>query len=82
METLNYNPEEIYEPKIKLNFNHPLKELRWFCDPQSILEIENYLYPQIRTDYRKYINLTYNKRKINLETTLPDEKPWQKDYFK
>ncbi len=78
MEILNYYPVEIFNPSIKLNFNHPLKELKWSCGPEYV----NYLYPQIRTDYRKYTNLTYDKTTINLETIWPEDKPWQREYFK
>ncbi len=82
MEILNYNPLEIFGSKIKFNFNHPLKELIWLCDPKYETFLQNYLYPQIRTDYRKYTNLTYDKIKINLEIIWPDDKPWQREYFK
>jgi hypothetical protein len=63
MEQLIYNPVEIYDPKIKLHFYHPVKHLLWSCDSQ----LENYNYPQIKTNYRKYINLNYDKTIIMLE---------------
>ncbi len=78
MEQLIYNPVEIYDPKITLFFCHPLKQLVWSCDTQ----LENYMYPQIKTNYRKYINLNYDKTTIMLETLWPEDKPWQREYFK
>ena len=82
MERLIYNPVEIFYSNIKLNFNHPLKKLIWSCGPEYEIYLQNYTYPQIRTDYRKYVNLTYDKTTINLETIWPEDKPWQREYFK